>query len=225
MKRHSKPKEIGKIHGAYSHDLENKILFAMVPTVARYVTANQLSFMALAGAAVMSYSIFMAGYDLNNLWWLPVGVLMHWFGDGLDGKVARERNESRPRYGYYIDRIFDDISTAVILASVDLSRITNTEWWLYVLVLVLMLWSHLFLKASVTGMFEMNIGRFGGLELKGMGMVVMVLLLVTKNPVFLIDGVRYTLMDIMGMVVSLIMLAMFIYAVATSLTGKNKIKD
>lgn len=223
--RVKKPREIGKIHGGLTHEIENRLLYAMVPTVAKFVKADVLSMFALAGTAVMCVGILAAGEDISSLLWVILGMVMHWFGDGLDGKVARARGEDRPRYGYYIDRIFDNISLALILVSMHLSGLSVTEWWLYVLVLTLMLGSHLFLKASVTGMFEMQIGKFGGLELKGLGLGLILTMVVTGNPIFIVYGTRYTLIDLGGLMIAAIMSLTFVYQVTTSLIGKRKIED
>ena len=45
-----------------------------------------------------------------------IGFLaLNWFGDSLDGTLARVRNRLRPRYGFYIDHILDAIGTFFLM--------------------------------------------------------------------------------------------------------------
>src|SRR4051794_4158652 len=60
-----------------------------------------------------------AAYGLSNdgavwLWVASALLVVHWFGDSLDGTLARVRRIERPRYGYYLDHLTDAISTAFI---------------------------------------------------------------------------------------------------------------
>ena len=46
---------------------------------------------------------------------VPCFLAMNWFGDSLDGTLARVRRQQRPRYGYYLDHVVDlgEFDTAV----------------------------------------------------------------------------------------------------------------
>jgi phosphatidylglycerophosphate synthase len=46
---------------------------------------------------------------------------INWFGDSLDGTVARVRNCQRPRYGFYVDHVLDTLGTLFVLAGLGLS--------------------------------------------------------------------------------------------------------
>ena len=43
------------------------------------------------------------------------GAGANWFGDSLDGTVARVRNHQRPNYGYYVDHVVDLAGTAALV--------------------------------------------------------------------------------------------------------------
>ena len=45
-----------------------------------------------------------------------VALALNWFGDSLDGTVARVRNQQRPRYGFYVDHIIDLAGTTMLVA-------------------------------------------------------------------------------------------------------------
>ena len=60
--------------------------------------------------------------ELHWLLWVGVGLLaLNWFGDSLDGSLARARQIERPRYGYYLDHLVDAVSTAAIAIGIGVS--------------------------------------------------------------------------------------------------------
>ena len=217
-------KNITKTFGGFSQSFEDKILYKLVPKVAKIFNADALSLIALLGAIWTSLWIYLSD---RNLLLLPVslfGLAMHWFGDGLDGKVAAYKKESRPRYGYYMDRMLDTISLSIIFLSAHFSSLTLTNTWLYLTIVVLIIAVHIYLKASVTRVYEMYISRFGGLELKIFGVVTISLLVLSGNPTLSVFWYSIKLMDAIGIVVLVAGLVTFINLVSGSLAGKKKIR-
>ena len=47
---------------------------------------------------------------LGWLWGMAALLVVQWFGDSLDGTLARVRRTERPRYGYYVDHLADALS-------------------------------------------------------------------------------------------------------------------
>src|SRR5262245_47516629 len=66
----------------------------------------------LTGIGVLGSTLIAAGYILSTrnphwLWLSNAGLVINWFGDSLDGTLARVRKIERPRYGFYLDRLTD----------------------------------------------------------------------------------------------------------------------
>ena len=50
-----------------------------------------------------------------------IGLLVvNWFGDSLDGTLARVRHHERPRYGFYVDHVLDVLCILFIFAGLML---------------------------------------------------------------------------------------------------------
>jgi archaetidylinositol phosphate synthase len=82
-----------------------------------HLSALGLLAMAGAGAAfVLMRSEPVAGAGL-----VVICLLLNWFGDSLDGTVARVRTQLRPRYGYYVDHVIDLAGTAMLFAGLAAS--------------------------------------------------------------------------------------------------------
>ena len=223
-KRISQKFHIRKKHDGFTHNIENKLLNYIGKKIYKSINADQLSYLALLGALIMGYSVFLAETNLNLLYLLIFGLFLHWFGDGLDGKVAVLRGEGKPKYGYYIDRMFDTLAITFILLSIHFSQLTLSFSWLLVTIFILLIWVHILLKASVTSVFEMQIGRFGGLELKVMAIILIFAITFSGNPKFTIFRKEYLLLDLIGFAVVLYLSVIFISLIYEALYSSRKIK-
>jgi hypothetical protein len=94
-------------HGSLLARIERRVLIAIARRLPSFVTSDHLSCLALAamGAAGLSFAAFRVTP------WAAAGVVVslavNWFGDSLDGTVARVRGTERPRYGFYVDHVID----------------------------------------------------------------------------------------------------------------------
>ncbi len=55
------------------------------------------------------------------------GLIVNWFGDSLDGTVARFRKIERPRYGFFIDHTTDLFSEVFFALGLGLSPYVRFE--------------------------------------------------------------------------------------------------
>ena len=127
---------------------------------------NHLTVIGVVGAVGTAL-----GYALTPLgagWlWLASGMLVvNWFGDSLDGTLARVRQIERPKYGYYIDHMVDAFNTAVIGAGIGLSAYVGLPLALVLVIIYLSLSINIYLESSVFGVFEASYGIFGPTEVR-----------------------------------------------------------
>jgi phosphatidylglycerophosphate synthase len=125
----------------------------------------------LTGIGVIGALLTMLGYALSPahpgwLWLASGGLLVNWFGDSLDGTLARVRGIERPRYGYYIDHMVDAVNTAVIGAGIGLSPYVDLPIALILVILYLCLSINVYLESSVHGQFDLGFGIFGPTEVR-----------------------------------------------------------
>ena len=93
--------------------------------------------------------------------WLSVfGFCLNWFGDSLDGSVARFRKIERPNFGYFIDHSLDALANTVFILGMGLSPYMRMDTALFGLSGYLLLSIHTFISAKVTGV--MNLTYLGG---------------------------------------------------------------
>jgi phosphatidylglycerophosphate synthase len=125
----------------------------------------------LTAIGVLGALLVGGGYALSPghpgwLWLASVGLAINWFGDSLDGTLARVRRIERPKYGYYIDHMVDAFNTAVIGAGIGLSPYVSLSLAMLVVILYLALSINIYLESSVLGVFEIAYGIFGPTEVR-----------------------------------------------------------
>ena len=54
------------------------------------------------------------------LWGVVVLLVVNWFGDSLDGTLARVRHQERPRYGFYVDHVLDAVGILFLIGGLML---------------------------------------------------------------------------------------------------------
>lgn len=95
-----------------------------------------------------------------------VCLVLNWFGDSLDGTVARVRNQQRPRYGFYVDHVLDIVGITLLMAGLAVSGFMHPIVALALLVAYLLVSGEVFLATAVHSVFRMSFAGFGPTELR-----------------------------------------------------------
>src|SRR5436305_15247559 len=98
-----------RVHTSLLAAAEKRALIGIAYRLPKWVNSDHLTalgFVALVGAGGAYWA---ASREPLALLLVIVLLALNWFGDSLDGTVARVRNRQRPRYGFYIDHILDAI--------------------------------------------------------------------------------------------------------------------
>ena len=90
----------------------------------------------------------------------------NWFGDSLDGTLARVRNRQRPRYGYYIDHVVDLVGTASLVAGIAASGAMRPSLAILLFSAYVLVAAESFLATHALGVFRISFGGFGPTELR-----------------------------------------------------------
>lgn len=135
-----------------------------------WVNSDMLTILGLLGSLLAGFAYVMVGMgEIKGNPWLfiaSLGFFINWFGDSLDGTLARYRHHERPNYGYYTDHAIDGITTVIIIAALGLSGIARFDISLLALIGWLLLMIQVYLKTHVTGTFEMTSVGIGPTEIR-----------------------------------------------------------
>ena len=143
---------------------ELRLLRVIAATLPDRVSPNHLSGVGVVGAVGAGAAYALSAIDVRWLWAASLMLVVNWFGDSLDGTLARVRVTERPRYGYYLDHIIDAFNTAVVGVGIGLSPFVEIELALVLVVVYLMLSVNVYLESTVFGVFKMAYGKIGPTE-------------------------------------------------------------
>jgi phosphatidylglycerophosphate synthase len=95
--------------------IEQSAISYLVTKIPPFITPNMLTAVGLLGGIVVLVGFIMASYlDRSYLLLGILGLLINWFGDSLDGRIAYYRNIPRKWYGFSLDIIIDWINTVIM---------------------------------------------------------------------------------------------------------------
>ena len=143
---------------------EKQILISMAKRLPSWIGPDHLTalgVLAMAGAG-LSYKLLV--FSPLALLGVNFFLFLNWFGDSLDGTLARVREKQRPRYGFYVDHLVDAFGAIFLLGGLASSGMVSPLSALALLIGYLLLQIHITLKAHATSVFQIAFGGVGGTE-------------------------------------------------------------
>jgi phosphatidylglycerophosphate synthase len=101
--------------------IEKRTLTWIARRLPPWVNSDHLTILALVGMAGVGGAYWLAHITPVGLPLAVVGLAVNWFGDSLDGTLARVRNQQRPRYGFYVDHVVDAVGAVFLFAGLGAS--------------------------------------------------------------------------------------------------------
>jgi archaetidylinositol phosphate synthase len=178
--------------------LETRCLIWLAKRMPRWVNSDHLTGLALAAMFLAGLSYWLARVTPIGLILVVVCLALNWFGDSLDGTLARVRRQQRPRYGFYVDHVVDAFGAAFLFSGLALSGYMSPFVALGLLVAYLMVCLEAYLATYCLGTFTMSFMKVGPTELRIMLAAGNLVLLVQPTPTIL--GHAYRLFDVGGVV-------------------------
>ena len=112
---------VARVHQSVLAERERRLLIWLAARMPEAVTSDHLTVAGVAGALLSGLAYAASGHAAAWLWLAILGLAMNWFGDSLDGTLARHRGTERPRYGFFIDHTTDVASQVFIFIGLGLS--------------------------------------------------------------------------------------------------------
>jgi phosphatidylglycerophosphate synthase len=143
---------------------ERRVLPWLARRLPAWVLPDHLTALGVVAAFGIAAAYVLSNQDPAWLWTASGLLVVHWFGDSLDGTLARERKIERPRYGYYLDHLTDAVATALIVPGLGLSPYMLLTTGLAIVVVYLVLSINVYLETFAFGVFRLGYSRFGPTE-------------------------------------------------------------
>ena len=178
--------------------LERRCLIWMAGRLPRWVTSDGLTALALAAMALTGISYALAPAYPGALLLAVLGLALNWFGDSLDGTVARVRGQQRPRYGFYVDHVVDCFGVLFVVAGLAWSGYMTPFVAMALLIAYYMLSIEIYLATYCLTVFRLSFWGVGPTELRLVLAAGTFALL--SDPKVAILGQHYRLFDVGGVV-------------------------
>lgn len=199
-----------RVHNAITANFEKRLLMWMALRLPGAINPDHLTGLGFAAQILAGGAYALSSRDGRFLWLVNFFLAVNWFGDSLDGTLARVRNRQRPRYGFYVDHIADTFGAFALMAGLGCSGYVHWEIAAGMLVCFYALSIESYLATYTTGRFHLSHGLFGPTEIRILLAVGNILIL--SHPYAIIAGRRFLSFDLGGAVAIAGMAAMVLFA-------------
>lgn len=206
--------------------LERPAIAWLVKVMPAWVSPDHLTFLGFLAALLIGTSYWLTNFDARYLWLANLGFLINWFGDSLDGGLARYRKIERPKYGFFIDHTVDTISEVCIFMGLGLSPYVDFELALIALVGYLSMASLVYITTYVKGEFKLSYGSLGPTEVRVIAMISNAVIFFIGNPTINLPVGEFSLYNLVVIAVICLLFFFFFYSTirqAVELDRKDRI--
>jgi archaetidylinositol phosphate synthase len=195
-----------RINHSLTANAEKKVLTWMAQRAPAWVSSDRLTALGFTAQIGAGLCYALSRYTDWGLLGVIACLVLNWFGDSMDGTLARVRNQQRPRYGFYVDHMVDIFGATALMCGLGFSGLVHWVVAVAMLVGFLLLSAESYLATYTLSCFQMSQGIFGPTEIR--------ILLIIGNLALLRDryatvmGHRYLLFDLGGTIAAAVMFGM-----------------
>ncbi|MBO5780789.1 MAG: CDP-alcohol phosphatidyltransferase family protein [Muribaculaceae bacterium] len=219
-----------RIQTSMLNELEKKALVWLANRQPKWVTSDLLTYIGTFGSIIIATGYILSSINIHFLWLSSLGFIINWYGDSLDGTLARVRNHKRPIYGYYLDHTIDVINETIMFVGIGLSPLMNLELALLLLVVYLMMTVNVSINAHLKDEFKLTYAKLGPTEFRIICIIINTLIatipfLQTVAMQFNLFGKEITFhsLDFAGVVILVVLFVMHITTITADAKGYAKI--
>jgi archaetidylinositol phosphate synthase len=190
--------------------LERAALRGLARRMPRRINSDHLSLLGLVAMFMAGVCYAASGQNPWMLHLVNLFIFLNWFGDSLDGTLARYRDRQRPRYGFYVDHIIDTFGALFFIFGLALSGFMSERVAAALLIVFLMLAINSYLAAYALGIFKISQWKLGPTEMR-LVLIIGNLYLLHSSHTHLF-GHRFLLFDVGGVVAIIAMGVMLVFS-------------
>ncbi len=189
---------------------ERRLLIWIARQLPSWVQSDHLTLLGLVSMPAAGLAFATLRHSWLNVGALVFALLANWFGDSLDGTLARVRCQPRPRYGYYVDHVIDLFGTAAVVAGMGASGLMTPAIALLLLVAYFLVSAETFLATHTVGVFRLSFALIGPTELRIL--LALGAAAVYTHPHSEIAGQPFLLLDVSGVIAAAGLVAVFVFS-------------
>ena len=173
-----------RVNDTFLASLEKKALLGMATRMPAWVVPDTLTAIGLGASFLIFISYALTFFNPAFLWLASLGFVIQWFGDSLDGTLARVRKIERPRYGFFVDHLIDTVSEVLIFLGLGLSPYLHFDLALMAMTSYMLLATYVYLVTYVNGVFRISFWRLGPTETRVLAIIANTVVFFAGNHVY-----------------------------------------
>ena len=197
---------------------EKKTLVWLAERQPKWMVSDTLTYIGTFGAIMIAAGYALTWVNIHFLWLSCLGFVVNWYGDSLDGTLARVRKTQRPVYGYYLDHTMDCINEAIMFVGLGLSPLMNLSLALMIFAVYLCLTVNVAVNAHLRGEFKLTYMGLGPTELRIAAIIANIFFIfspwVRNFSLTLFNKLEFKALDIVGAVILIVLSIIYIVTVA-----------
>ena len=206
-------KEAKREHHSFLAAAERQLLIRIAERLPRAINSDHLTGLGFMAMVAAGFTYWSARWNPVALFAVIGCLAINWFGDSLDGTLARVRNQQRPRYGFYVDHILDAFGMFALFIGLAASGYMSWTVMLAFLLAYFLLCIEIYLATYTLGKFHLSFGGMGPTELR-------IILAIGNTVAFFrptvhLLGAEYKLFDVGGVVAAVGIAVIAIYSAVT----------
>lgn len=205
-----------RIQTSILNGVEKKALLFLAERQPAWMTSNILTFIGFIGSVLIAAGYLLSAKNINYIWLSSLGLIVNWYGDSLDGTLARVRNRQRPVFGYYLDHTMDVVCELIMFLGLGLSGLIKFEVSVLILVLYLMLTLNVSINAHLKNEFRLTYAKLGPTEFRVLGIIANTIVIYVDSILLpLVDlnilnrHIELSMLDIIGIVILFILILIY----------------
>lgn len=147
-------------------EAEQALIQWILPRLPENMTSLQLTAIGMLGSFIAAVGLVGCNWSPAFLPAVVFGVALNWFGDSLDGSLARYRHAERPRFGFLVDHTCDLFSQILIIVAFALSPFLTLVSALVILICYLLFSAYTYIRAAVHRVHQMSYIGVGATEFR-----------------------------------------------------------
>lgn len=225
-KKNKKLKKIEKHHRVNNillGPLERPAIAWLVEHMPAWVNSDHLTFLGLFASVLIGVSYYLTTFNKNFFWLANLGFFLNWFGDSLDGNLARYRKVERPRYGFFVDHIVDTISEVMIFIGIGLSPYVDFKLALLALVGYQCMSNLVYITTSVKGEFKISYASLGPTEVRFIAILTNTVMYFMGDPKIILPWIGKPV-QLYNLVVTIVICLLFFFFSYTAISTGIKLE-
>lgn len=223
-------KQANRIQTSVLNGVEKKALVWLAKRQPKWMTSDILTYIGIAGSIIVAVGYALSNLNVMWLWLASFGFFVNWYGDSMDGTLARVRHTQRPIYGFFLDHSVDGMTITFMCVGAGLSDLLHLSLAMAVLVVYLLLSIVVYINAHLKNEFKLTYGGMGPTEFRVIMIIVNICFTyITALREFSLDfsilgkSISLGAFDIVALVILVLLIFFYLQTLITDAKGYAKI--